>query len=362
MYVYNVIIIVNHSDYTARGCDMYVKLTRICILTLLLTSCMNERRLSVEDIHPPELKPQTFRYSPAEGLGHEPGCTRRDPSDVVDVDGTLYVWYTKVFGRASGYWGTVWYATSVDNGQSWTERGEALGTGNEGAFDSQAIFTPNIIAADDKYYLYYTGVKPTPERDDGVFENNSTTDITAIGVAVADSPDGPFTRVGDNPVLEISEYPEAFDSYRVDDAALLFRDGRYLLYYKGRSRKYGTKGPMHTEMGVAYSDNPTGPWKKHGQPILSQSHEVLIWPHRVGVAALASFSSTFEYAVDGIDFTTDKLAVKVVDCPMAPGAYRPDLTKPVTYGAGLNWGISMVNNGDECYLIRFECDAGVDIK
>ena len=34
-----------------------------------------------------------------------------------------------------------------------------------GAFDSQATFTPNILFADGKYYLYYTGVKPTPGNE-----------------------------------------------------------------------------------------------------------------------------------------------------------------------------------------------------
>ena len=338
--------------------DRYVGF--FCILIVLLTTCTTGRSLSQDDIHPPELRPLTFRYQPAAGIGHEKGCTRRDPSDVIEVDGTWYVWYTKIYDQASGYWGTVWYAASEDSGLTWTERGEALGTGKEGAFDSQAVFTPNIIAADGKFYLYYTGVRPTPGRNDGIFENNSTTDITAIGVAVSDSPNGPFRRIDDSPVLEVSTDPEDFDSYRVDDAALLFRDGRYLLYYKGRSRVHGSQGPRHTQMGVAFSDNPEGPWVKYGSPILPQSHEVLIWPHRIGVAALASFSSTFEYALDGIDFTSSTLGAKVTDRPMAPGAFRPDLTYPVEYGSGLNWGISMVQNGDECYLVRFECDAGVD--
>jgi len=43
-----------------------------------------------------------------------------------------------------------------------------------------------------------TGVRPTPGKA-GVFENNSTSDPTAIGVAVADLPDGPFKRVANNP-------------------------------------------------------------------------------------------------------------------------------------------------------------------
>lgn len=296
----------------------------------------------------------TFHYEEVTGIGHEEGCTRRDPSDVIKVGDKYYVYYTKVYGRAPGYWGSLWYASSTDEGYSWEEQGEILGLGKKGTFDSQATFTPNILYAEGSYWLYYTGVKPTPGNEKGEFENNSTTDITALGLAVADSPDGPFFRVSEEPVLKVSPEPEKFDSYRIDDASLLYRNGLYWLYYKGRSRLHGQGGPAHTQMGVAYSKSPVGPFFKLGRPILPGSHEVLIWPHGTGIAALASLNSTFEYAADGIDFTNRHLAVKAENRPNAPGAYRPDLTLPVVNGEGLKWGISMIHNGNEAYLIRFE--------
>lgn len=314
--------------------------------------------LFFHDLHaqniPGEFTGISFKYHEAKGIGHEKGCTRRDPSDVIKVGDTCYVYYTKVYGRAPGYWGTLWYAASVDTGYTWEERGEILGVGKAGAFDSQATFTPNILYAEGKFWLYYTGVKPTPGNEKGDFENNSSTDITALGVAVSDSPEGPFKRLSKEPILKVSPEPEKFDSYRVDDASLLYRNGLYWLYYKGRSRMHGDGGPAQTQMGVAYSGSPGGPFIKLGRPILPGSHEVLIWPHGTGVAALASLSSTFEYAPDGIDFSSNALGSKADNRPNAPGAFRPDLTKPVTIGEGLSWGISMVHNGDETYLVRFE--------
>lgn len=295
-----------------------------------------------------------LRYDKVKGIGYEKGCTRRDPSDVIKVGSTYYVYYTKVYGQAAGYWGTLWYATSADKGFTWNEQGEILGLGNDGKFDSQATFTPNILFAEGKYWLYYTGVKPTPGNEKGEFENNSTTDITAIGLAASGSPDGPFVRINEEPILKVSVEAEKFDSYRVDDASLLFRNGLYWLYYKGRSRSHGAGGPSHTQMGVAFSKSSEGPFEKMDEPILSGSHEVLIWPHSTGVAALGSISNTFEYAADGIDFTTNKLSAKVENRPHAPGAYRPDLTNPVVNGQGLKWGISMIHSGPEAYLIRFE--------
>jgi len=295
-----------------------------------------------------------FTYTEISGIGHEKECTRRDPSDIIKVGNTWYVYYTKVYGRASGYWGTIWCASSNDQGHSWTELGEVLGLGTKGSFDSQATFTPNILYANGKYYLYYTGVKPTPGNEKGAFENNSSTDITAIGLAVADAPEGPFSRMNASPILKVSPEPEKFDSYRVDDAVLLYRNGLYWLYYKGRARIHGRGGPARTQMGVAFSKYPEGPFIKFDNPLLPGSHEVMLWQQGTGVAALASASSTFEYATDGVDFMHNKLAVKVENRPNAPGVFRQDLTDPTVQGEGLRWGISMVHNGNECYLIRYD--------
>ena len=96
----------------------------------------------------------SFKYDEIKGIGHERGVTRRDPSDVIKVGDTYYVYYTKVYGRSPGYWGTLWYATSTDEGYTWKEQGEILGLGKQDRFDSQATFTPNILYANGKYYLY----------------------------------------------------------------------------------------------------------------------------------------------------------------------------------------------------------------
>lgn len=296
----------------------------------------------------------TFTFEKVTGIGHESGVTRRDPSDVIISNGKYHVYYTKVFGRAAGYWGTIWHAYSTDSGFNWTETGEVLGTGDAGTFDAHATFTPNILKSGDTYYLFYTGVRATPGRSDGVFENNDSTDITAIGVAVSDSPSGPFKRLQPNAVLEASRNPDHFDSYRVDDAALLYRDQRYWLYYKGRSRIHGHQGPHKTRMGVAFADHPAGPYTKHGPPLLAGSHEVLIWPFNDGVAALASLSKTIEFAPDGLDFLSQRLSVPVKTLPLAAGAFRPELTQAVDNADGLSWGISMVHNGNESYLVRWQ--------
>ena len=117
----------------------------------------------------PELSRPEFTFVPAVGLEEEPGVCRRDPSDVIRVGSTYFVWYTKVtdgpgiYNFPSGYSGDVWYATSED-GRQWEERGEVVGKGPEGAFDEFGVFTPGILVADGKYYLFYDAV---PRSDVG---------------------------------------------------------------------------------------------------------------------------------------------------------------------------------------------------
>ncbi len=309
-----------------------------------------------------------FSYQEVTGIGHEPGICRRDPSDVIQIDDTFYVYYTKVNKSEladakrtlypSGYPGTIWYASSKD-GSTWSEQGEALGLGKTGAWDSHGVFTPNIIKHGEKYWLYYTGVQPTPGRDDGVFENNSTSDYTAIGVAMADAAGGPFERVGGEPVLTVGSLAEAFDSYRVDDACLVMRDESIWLYYKGRSLKHGARGPGRTRMGVARSSSPTGPFVKlaGGDAVQDSGHEVQIWPHASGVMSLVSPTGpngrTLQYAADGLTFTVLKRDLKRQ--PNAPGLFRSDLSELSNSDQLPPWGIGMVH-GPDPYLVRFDCD------
>ncbi len=330
----------------------------------------------------PEFMGKTFRFQTlagqnsdgTRGIGLQKGVTRRDPSDVIKVGNTYYVWYNKITHAEVPvkerkfrpgmpiYVGRVWYATSQDEGHTWVEQGKALGVGKEGAWDSHAVFAPNILKYKNKYYLYHNGVMPTPGRTDGMFENNSTTDYDNLGIAVADSPDGPWKRITDEPILRNSPDKNAFDSFRVCDACLLVRDGKIWLYYKGRALLgRGTAG--QTRMGVAFAEKPEGPYVRYkGNPILAGSHEVMIWPHREGVAAYASLSQTFEYAPDGLDFTSNKVGIGSRPRPIAPGTFRPDLTDPneTVYGTGARWGISMLHPGGPYpYLVRWECDLTV---
>jgi beta-xylosidase len=292
-------------------------------------------------------------HSAVEGIGAEPAVMRRDPSDIIKVDNLYYVWYSK--GKISpGYDATVWYATSSD-GQSWTEKGVALKKGAPGSWEGASVFTPNILVAKDRYWLFYTG---TSKKFGKGFNPDSK-----IGIAVSDSPDGPWERLATNPALSNSDKPEDFDSHLVDDACLIVRDGKYWFYYKGRQLG---KSPGQTQMGLAVADEPQGPYVRHeANPVIPGNHEVLVWPQGTGVAAMIgttgpkAITNSILYAEDGINFAKTH---KVSNGPWAGGAYRAEAFTQSGKGAIPSWGVEIgrakgKQKGKLPFIQRFDVDS-----
>ena len=288
-------------------------------------------------------------YSPASGLGPEEGVMRRDPSDIIKVNGQYYIWYTKgaIF---SGYDATIWYATSTD-GHQWTEQGEALQRGAVGAWDEQSVFTPNILMAEGKYWLFFTAVaKP--------FSKSNPVTKAEIGIAVSDSPDGPWVKLNRNPVLTISSDTTDFESCRVDDASLIVREGKYYMYFKGRQHNRSHK---ETKMGLAIAEKPQGPYKKYsGNPLLPGNHEVVTWPQGEGVTTMVgtigpeSITRSVLYAKDGINFIKTHIVIPD-NVPLAAGVYRPEPFTDTGNGEMVEWGIHIgQKKGFLPYLERFE--------
>ena len=293
-----------------------------------------------------EMEALKATYSAAKGIGAEAGVMRRDPSDIIRVGDLYYVWYSK--GTiAPGYDATVWYATSPD-GHTWTEQGMALAKGEPGSWEGASVFTPNILVAEGRYWLFYTG---TSRKFGKPFNPDSK-----IGIAVSDSPDGPWQRLATNPALKNSDNPKEFDSHLVDDACLIVRGGKYWLYYKGRQLG---KGPRATQLGLAIADKPQGPYVKvEGNPVIPGNHEVLVWPQGTGVAAMIGTTGpkaivrSIMYAEDGLHFSKTH---NVIDVPHAAGAYRPEAFTDSGIGKRIQWGVHIGKQGGSLpFIQRFD--------
>jgi len=294
-------------------------------------------------------------HSDLTGIGVEKDVMRRDPSDVIKVGDLYYVWYSK--GPISpGYDATVWFATSKD-GVEWTEKGMALAKGKPGTWEGASVFTPNILVANDRYWLFYTGTSQDyskkPFRPD-----------SKIGIAVADSPDGPWERLATNPAITNSSKASDFDSHLIDDAALLIRDGKFWCYYKGRQLG---KSPSKTQMGLAIADKPEGPYVKvEGNPVIPGNHEVLVWPHGKGVAAMIghvgpkNIINSVLYAEDGMNF---KKIYNALKGPWAGGVYRPEAFTDSGKGELPQWGVQIGRKkGFLPFIHRFDCELETSSK
>ena len=302
-------------------------MNRLLLITAILLAASQARA------EEPATKTVKVTHSALEGIGAQSGVMRRDPSDVIKVDDLYYVWYSK--GKISpGYDATLWYATSED-GHKWTEKGQALAKGEKGSWEGASVFTPNILVAQGKYWLFYTGT--SREFKKGGFNPDSK-----IGIAVSNSPDGPWERLASNPALSNSDNAEDFDSHLVDDACLIHREEKYWLYYKGRQLG---KSPKQTQMGLAIADRPEGPYVRHeSNPVIPGNHEVLVWPQGDGVAAMIgttgpkSITNSILYSDDGIKFSKTHSVTKG---PWAGGAYRPEAFTHSGKGAIPKWGVEI---------------------
>lgn len=285
-----------------------------------------------------------FTRTKLTGIGADKKVSRRDPSDVIKVGDLYYVWYSRGPVK-TGYDATVWYATSED-GVNWTEKGMAVDKSkDDDAWDAASVFTPNILVAEGKYWLFYTGIS----------KNMKVRPDSKIGIAVADSPDGPWERLPDNPVLSSSPNKEDFDSHLVDDSCLIVRDGKYWLYYKGRQLG---KSASQTQMGLAIAEKPGGPYVRHeANPVIPGNHEVVVWPQGSGVAAMIGkvgpkdVVRTIQYSEDGVNF---KKTHKTMGEAFAAGTYRPEAFTDSNKGEAPTWGVEIGNAGKLLCIQRFD--------
>lgn len=311
-----------------------------------------------------------FKYSKITGFDYPVSSSRRDPSKVIKVNGTYYVWYTKRQTEKhpagpdlatdeipSADWdlAEIWYATS-DDGFSWKEEGVAIQRPPEGEYGYRSVSTPDILIWKGKYYLYYQGFNAMPFQDG---------DRAAATAAEADSPEGPWRPVGK--VLVDFGAPDEWDCNAIHDPYPLVYKGKIYLYYKGAPGKGGRDGTIIRAQGVAIADHPFGPFVKSPlNPVINSGHETGLFPWKEGIAGIVSLDgpekNTVQYAPDGINF--EMVSVLQVP-PVAPGPFVPDAFAGNGDGRGITWGLFHVDAYTEegikyCKLTRFDCDLSLD--
>lgn len=118
------------------------------------------------------------------------------------------------------------YGTSLDDGfeayvsdnlTDWEKIGQVYKGGADNQWNVNCFWAPEVYERDGKYYMFFSAnSRNNPNNEEENF---------MIGVAVADSPAGPFRDLNDRPLFE-PEYP-------IIDANVLFDDanGKAYLYF-----------------------------------------------------------------------------------------------------------------------------------
>ncbi len=186
-----------------------------------------------------------------------------DPSLVTDADGKHHLFFSR-WPLAKGF--EAWVTHSeVCRAAADTPCGpfhfeEVVLPPREGFWDGRVTHNPTIKRFGERYYLYYNG-----NRGNGEWWDHRNTQ--RVGLAVADRPQGPWTRF-DQPLLDVT--PGAWDAkVTTNPSCDQTPDGRYILMYKGvgdalPAPRYGPV--LH---GVAFADAPAGPFVKQPQPLFA---------------------------------------------------------------------------------------------
>lgn len=206
--------------------------------------------------------PETARFS-------DPGYIVWCGSMIRGEDGKYHLFYSRWPEKLGHY---AWVTSSeVAHAVSETPFGPfrfadvTLPARGAGFWDGLCTHNPTITRFGGKYYLYYMGNTGDGKQVQGL--NWSHRNNQRIGVAVADSPDGPWTRM-DQPLIGPTE--GFHDALCMANPSVTQRpDGGYLMVYKavGLKKPMPFGGPVvHL---VAMADKPTGPFRKLPDPVFT---------------------------------------------------------------------------------------------
>ncbi len=176
----------------------------ITFLSLVLSGCVKEQRTA------------TVTNPLPMALG--------DPFMLHASDGRYYIYGTSL---ADGF-----EAFVSDNLTDWQNLGQVYRGGTPEQWNTDCFWAPEVYERDGRYYMFYSANSrhnPTDEAEN-----------FKIGVAVADSPAGPFTDLYNRPVFEI-DFP-------VIDANVLFDDttGKNYIYFSRCCYKH----PVESEIAA----------------------------------------------------------------------------------------------------------------
>lgn len=151
-----------------------------------------------------------------------------DPFLLKASDGKYYL-----YGTSLGDGFEVW---SSDDLQTWDSCGQVYKGGQPGQWNKDCFWAPEVYERDGKYYIFFSA-----NLNDSLNVNNDAETFN-IGVAVSDSPKGPFTDLFNRPIFQ--------PGYPIIDADVYWDDetGKCYLYYSRCCYKNAVESELAAQM------------------------------------------------------------------------------------------------------------------
>ncbi len=219
--------------------------------------------------------------APRQGGFRDPDYWIWGASCIRSADGIYHLFASRWSKEVDfGHWVTrseIVHAVSETAEGPYEYQGTVLPPRGERFWDGLCTHNPAIRCWQGKYLLFYTGMTypgglPTKENP-ALWGGQRALDAwrnKRIGLAVADSPNGPWQRM-DEPILEVR--PEKWDAALISNAApWVMPDGSIYLIYKSSRHGQNDKGQLigQFELGLARSDGWKKPFERvTDEPILS---------------------------------------------------------------------------------------------
>ena len=173
-------------------------------------------------------------------------------------DGRIHVFFSRwPQGKGMGGWITsceIAHAVADRPEGPYQVTGPVLSPRGEGAWDATTCHNPHVQIVDGRYCLFYLG------------NRNGKTDTKRVGLAVADSLEGPWQRM-DEPLLETGPEGAWDDHCTTNPSFLRHPNGQYWLYYKSwNTADYLNDQPPvrgNRKYGLAVAERLEGPYHRH---------------------------------------------------------------------------------------------------
>lgn len=245
-------------------------------------------------------------------------------SPLEDAQGRTHVFFSRwPAAKGMGGWinaSEIAHAVAPSPEGPYEVTGTVLAPRGSGYWDGTTCHNPHVVAVEGRYALFYLG------------NSNGRTNTKRIGVAFADSLDGPWQRP-DSPLLEPGPTGAWDDHCTTNPAFLKHPTGECWLYYKSwNTADYEAGKPPvrgNRKYGLATAERLEGPYRKHPRnPVVDfsplgenrQCEDAFVWREEDKFKLIVRDMGVFDHEVglylesdDGLTWGTPQIAYERLD-------------------------------------------------